>query len=259
MLLIRSWSTERRVVLDRQQVLAGAGLALRDLLELRRRLGAGRPRLGDAAVEELLADQRLRPDDAGGVLAEVLEARVGDVHHDDRLARTGRVVRVAGNGLALERDVDRIDAADVGAGDAHVHPGHDEAAVVEDRPDLVGVAVVRAAPDQQEGQHDGNDRTRSGSAFSWHLARVALADQVAVVEEGVGAGDRLGRAAGAAVEAADQLESAVGRRCGLRLDRGPVELRETGGGRPDPRVVAVAVVVGGGRAELGEGVEDVGA
>ena len=47
---------------------------------------AGRPRQGRAAVDELLADQRLRPDLAAGVAAEVLEAGVGDVHHDHRLA-----------------------------------------------------------------------------------------------------------------------------------------------------------------------------
>ena len=74
------------VAAERQQVLARPGLAGGDLLQRRRRRRARRPRQGRAAVDELLADQRLRPDLAAGVAAEVLEAGVGDVHDDDRLA-----------------------------------------------------------------------------------------------------------------------------------------------------------------------------
>ena len=76
------------VVLERQQALALPGPVL-DLLELGRRLLAGGAGLGRGAVDELLADQRLRADDAGGVLAEVLEGVVGDVQDDDGLAGDG--------------------------------------------------------------------------------------------------------------------------------------------------------------------------
>ena len=56
------------VVLERQQALAGAGLSGGDDAQRRRRLGAGRPRQGRPAVDVLLADQRLGPDDAVRVL-----------------------------------------------------------------------------------------------------------------------------------------------------------------------------------------------
>ncbi len=82
------------VVLDREEALALAGLALLDYLQLRRRIGARRARLGRLALDELLAEERLRANQAGGVLAPVLKARVGDPHHDDRLAGLVRAVGV---------------------------------------------------------------------------------------------------------------------------------------------------------------------
>ena len=83
-LLIRSRSTAFVVLRDRQQVLALA-LALVDLLQRRRRGGVDGARLGRRALDELLADQRLRADRAVRVGAEVLEAGVVDVEDHDRL------------------------------------------------------------------------------------------------------------------------------------------------------------------------------
>ncbi len=101
----------------------------------------GRPRQGRPAVDELLADQRLRPDLAAGVAAEVLEARVGDLHHDHRLAgRRDRLAVAVGDRLARHRHADRLDRADVGAGDPDLLAVDHEAAVVEDRADDVAVA-----------------------------------------------------------------------------------------------------------------------
>ena len=66
-----------RGVADRQQVLALA-LALVDLLQRRRRGGVDGALLGRRALDELLADQRLRADLAARVGAEVLVAGVVD-------------------------------------------------------------------------------------------------------------------------------------------------------------------------------------
>ena len=59
-----------------QQVLARAGLAVRDLPQRRRRRIALGARLRRDALDQLLADHRLEPDLALGVAAEVLEAGV---------------------------------------------------------------------------------------------------------------------------------------------------------------------------------------
>ena len=83
MLLIRSASTGVVGVLDRQQPLAGAGLAVGDLLELRRRGRSPRSRGSvGRALDQLLADHRLEADRAVRVLAEVLEAGLFDPHDD---------------------------------------------------------------------------------------------------------------------------------------------------------------------------------
>ncbi len=74
------------VVLDRQEDLALARLAVGDDLELRRRLGARGASLGRLALDELLAQERLRAHQAGRVLAPVLEALVRDPHDDNGLA-----------------------------------------------------------------------------------------------------------------------------------------------------------------------------
>ena len=129
------------VVLERQEALPLAGLAVGDHVELWRRLGDRGARLGRRAVDELLAEQRLRPDQAGGVGAEVLEAGVGDLENDRGLARVVAAVRVYD--LAGLRDVDRADRAHVGAGDPHLLVLDEEAGVVEVGAHLV--VVGRAA------------------------------------------------------------------------------------------------------------------
>ncbi len=127
-------------VLDRQQVLALA-LAVLDLLQLRGRLRGGLSRLRRLALDELLADQRLRADHALGVAAEVLVALVLDVEHDD--------------GLEVVRDVERVDLADLDAGHLHVLAGDDEARAVEDGADLVALVVSAR---EQHDHHRGGDR-----------------------------------------------------------------------------------------------------
>ena len=86
------------VVLERQEVLARADVAVGDLRELGRRLGARSSRLGGNALDVLLAEQRLRADQAGTVGAEVLEAGIGDREHRDGLA--GILVAVLLDALA---------------------------------------------------------------------------------------------------------------------------------------------------------------
>ena len=142
------------VVLERQQVLAVAGLSVGDLLERGRLRAARRPRPGRATGDVALADQRLRAQDAGGVGAEVLEARIGDVEHDDRLAVLLLFALGAADDLPRHRDVDRLDRARVRAGDADVLAGDDERAVVEHGADQVGLAVLPA------GRHGRRERDR---------------------------------------------------------------------------------------------------
>ena len=97
--------------------------------------GARRPRQRRPAVDVLLADQRLRADLAGRVLAEVLEAGIVDLQHQDRLARGLRCSgRFRSCLFARHRHADRLDRSDAGAGDAHFLACDQERAVVEDRP-----------------------------------------------------------------------------------------------------------------------------
>ena len=131
------------VVLDRQPVLAGAGLAVGDLLERRRRLAARRARLRRLALDVLLAEQRLRPDQAGGVAQEVLEAGIGDAEHGHRLAWV--LVAVSLHRLIGQRDRDVVDGADRRAGDPDVLAVDEEAGVVEVGADLVVAAAVTFA------------------------------------------------------------------------------------------------------------------
>ncbi len=72
------WVDRARGVLDREQALALAFLPCGDDAERGRRWGAFGVGFGGAAVDVLLAEQRLRPDDAVGVGAEVLEGGVRD-------------------------------------------------------------------------------------------------------------------------------------------------------------------------------------
>ena len=147
------------VVLDRQQVLAGARLPVGDLLQRRRRLGARRARQGGTAVDELLADQRLGADQAAGVAAEVLEARIDDLHRDHGLARDRlRLAVLVAVDLTRHRHADRFDFADGRAGDPHFLALDHEAAAVEDRADDVAVAAVAAAGEQRDGHDDHGDQ-----------------------------------------------------------------------------------------------------
>ena len=147
------------VVLDRQQPLARARLAFGDLFQRWRRLAARRPWQGRPAIEVLLADQRLRADQAGGVFAEVLEARVFDVHHDHGLARDrfGLAVFVAVD-LTREADPDRFDFADVGAGDADLLALDHEGAVVEEAAHDVAVVAAVRGRDQHDRDDDGDEQ-----------------------------------------------------------------------------------------------------
>ena len=72
----------------------------------------------------------LRAHDALGVLAEVLVAGVGDVEDD--------------GGLVVVGDVERVDRADLDAGDLDVLARDHEAGVVEDRADLVSRRLAGA-------------------------------------------------------------------------------------------------------------------
>ena len=165
------------VVFERQQVLAGAGLARLDHFQRRRRLRAGRARQGRPAVDVLLADQRLRADDAVGVLAEVLEAGVFDLHHDHRLAgdRFGVAVFEAVD-FARQRDADRFDFADVGAGDPHLLALDHERAVVEDRADDVAFAAAAAEEISTIATTIATTTTAAISPLRLFMARAAASE-----------------------------------------------------------------------------------
>ena len=96
------------------------------------------------ALDELLADQRLRADQAGRVVAEVLEGRVVDLQaRSPPCPASGSPSSRAASSLV--GDVDRGDRADVGAGDADLLAVDQEAGVVEDRADLVAALVAAGA------------------------------------------------------------------------------------------------------------------
>ena len=138
------------VLLERQEALPLAPAALLDDLELRGRLRARSPGLRRLALQELLAKQRLRVDQAGGVLPEVLKAGVVDLHDDHCLPGLRRAVRV--HGLLGEGDVQLGNGADLGARHPHLHAGRQERRVVEDAADLVPLPFRGAgAGDQNRG------------------------------------------------------------------------------------------------------------
>jgi hypothetical protein len=104
------------------------------------------------ALDELLADQRLRLDRAVGVAAERREL-LADPHLDAR--------------LVLRRELDVDDAAGLRPGDLHVLAGDQERGVVEDRVDAVVAALRTAAArraQRQPGEHRAQGRRRSREA-----------------------------------------------------------------------------------------------
>ncbi len=141
------------VLLERQQILPLAGLSLGDLLEGRGRRRRRSPRLGELALDELLTDQRLRPDQAGGVGPEILKSGIGDRHHDHGLAGLG--IAVGPGGLVGAGDVDLLDDADLCPGDPDLLVGNDEGGVVEDRADLVHPLLTAGGG---AGDEHGDDR-----------------------------------------------------------------------------------------------------
>ena len=271
MSLIRSGSTLVLLFSSGSRQLARAGLAVADLFQRRRRLGARRPRQGRAAVDVLLADQRLRADLAGGVFAEVLEAGVGDLHHDHGLARDrlGLAVFVGGD-LARHRDPDRFDLADVGAGDTDLLALDHEAAVVEDPAHDVAAVAAAAGGDEDDRDDRGDQQQGAISPFAgFHGpggASAGLHSTVVTPEPVCGGSTNglepsgCGLGAGARAAALDGFGRAerfvlLARRDRFQFAGVVVEDVEVGEG--DPRVVAVGVVVAGDLAELGEAVEDV--
>ena len=91
-------------------------------------------RLAGLAVHVVLADQRLRPDLAARVLAEVAEARLRDLDGHDRLGRLAL--------LLLDLEVRRL---------AGVHAAHAEVAALDESErvvelDLVGLALRSPGP-----------------------------------------------------------------------------------------------------------------
>jgi hypothetical protein len=110
----------------------------------------------------------LGPDQALSVLAEVVEGGFVDPHHDDRLAgdrlaaaleaRVRGLEVPAADDLVLAGDVDVDDLADLGARDPHLLPGDQEAAVVEDRPNLIRAPVVAGRPRREQQPAPGGER-----------------------------------------------------------------------------------------------------
>ena len=190
MLLIRSRSTGVPCCVDRQQVLALARPGV-DLAQLRRRGAARRARLRRRALDELLADQRLRADRAVRVLAEAWKPGSSMLQDDRR--------------LLVRRDVERLDRADLGAGDLHVLARDHERGVVEDRPDPVAAAAVarrpwRARPARPAATRHG-DRWRRRASLAGRTSRgIAVEGAVGVTPRRGAVGRRLDRGARAALD-----------------------------------------------------------
>ena len=120
--------------------------------------GGGGLEQGRPAVDELLADQRLRPDQAARVFAEVLETGIGDLHRDHRFAGDlQRLAVLVAVDLTRHGHADRFDFADGGAGDADFLAGDHEAAAVEDPAHDVAAAAAAAA-DQYDRDDDHGDQ-----------------------------------------------------------------------------------------------------
>ncbi len=259
------------VVLQRQQVLTGARFARGDLFQFRRRLRPRRPRQRRVAVDELLADQRLRADQAARVAAEVLEARVFDLHRDHRLAgdRLRLAVLVAVD-LARLRHADRFDFADVGAGHAHQLALDHEGAVVEDRADDVAPAAAGTAGEQDDDHDDRRDQpgcdqrfphgpggasAGSHSVDGWTPEPAKGGSVNGLEPSASGLGPTAGAGLPDAGRFAERFELPARRD---RFELAPVVLEDVEVAELDAGVVAVGVVVAGDLAELAEAVEDVG-
>ena len=203
---------------------------------------------GRLALDEALADQRLRAHDAARVAAEVLVAGVGDVEHH--------------GGLLVLRQVDRVDRADADAGDLDVLAGDHEAGVVEDRADLVVLAFLAAPEDEDHHGGGRGDQQDDGGDAGHGPGSTRLGSQSRPPPSVNGADPSAGRCDGGARAAADDAgldavhpvggghgrEQAAGRVVG-ELER--VE------DRLDAREVAVGVVVGGALAEAADPADEV--
>ena len=151
------------VVLQRQQVLAGAGLAGGDPAS------AAAPRASRERGAASAGSRRTsrRSATAGGSGSWRRCGSPGSRGRSIFITITalpgldcGLAVFVAVD-FARQGDADRLDFADVGAGDADLLALDHEAAVVEDRPHDVAVAAAAAAGDEQD---DDDDRRRDERA-----------------------------------------------------------------------------------------------
>ena len=172
MLLIRSRSTDCSVFVDRQQVLALARARRRSCSSA----GGGSAPTGALlrrlALDELLADQRLRADHAAARRGGSPGSRVVDVEHD--------------GGLEVGRDVERVDLADLDAGDLDVLAGDRRSRRCRRSRAPCRTAAVAGAGGQHRGGGErragGRRRRRASSGPRGHLARVAVVGaEVAVV------------------------------------------------------------------------------
>ena len=133
------------VVLQRQEVLPGSGLAVGDHVQRRRRLGARAPAAGSACSRRTSrpaatgdGSGRRRPGGSPGSRARRSSSRRPPCRDP---ALPSRCASSPGSVTSTERH-----RPDVGAGDPHLLAGDQEAAVVEDRADLVVVPVAARAP-----------------------------------------------------------------------------------------------------------------
>ena len=220
-----------------------------DLAQRARRLrpDAARPRR--VALDEPLADQRLRPHDAARVGAEVLVAGVVDLEHD--------------RGLEVRRDLDVGDRADLDAGDLDVLAGDDEAGVVEDRADAVGVVVVAGHDDERHERGEQED-DGDGDRGSHGPGGTSLGSQSSVPlvsrhgEEPSAAGWDAAPGQRRSWLVSQPLKRWDGGIGSERPARRVVGERERVEDRLDAGVVAVGVVVGGALAEVAEPADELG-
>ena len=248
MLLSRSRSTERSVFSTGSRRWPSPGPSSIS----RSSPGASAPTralLRRLALDELLADQRLRPDDALRVGAEVLVARVVDPQHD--------------RGLEVRRDLDVLDRADLDAGDLHVLARDDEAGVVEDRAHAVGLVLLARRRGRAPPARRRAGRRRRGRRLSWprrHLVGIAV--EVPSTSRHGAEPSAFGCDA-APGQRRSWLVSSPSKRCdgGIGVSTPPAGLSlnvERVEDRLDARVVAVGVVVRRALAEVAQPAGELG-
>ncbi len=189
MLLTRSRSTALPLCSSGSRCWPSPGCAVRDRLQRGRRLGAGSARLRSACTRRsVLAEQRLRAD-RGTRRRSRKSWKPGSLIASPPPPCRARRCRPRAPPRSALVTSTSLDRADAGAGDPHLLARDEEAAVVEDRPDLVGLALAaggrcrrRAARRPRAGRRIDGDPPH-GAAPGYHVCRSVSQPPADAVEE----------------------------------------------------------------------------